>query len=62
MAERTLREAGVELGLSPQTLKVQVQRGQLRARLVGKTYVVSDREIARYRAEHLGRPGRKPKG
>lgn len=45
----TLTEAAGELGLAASTLRHQVQAGRLRARLVGKTYVVSEREVARYR-------------
>jgi excisionase family DNA binding protein len=54
----TLAEAADELGLAASTLRHQVQAGRLRARLVGKTYVITERELARYRAEHLGKPGR----
>ena len=54
----TLSEAAEELGLSATTLRHQVQAGRLRARLVGKTYVVTPRELDRYRREHLGKPGR----
>lgn len=54
----TLAEAAVRLGLSHSTLRNQVRAGRLRARLVGKTYVVTERELERYRAESLGRPGR----
>ena len=54
----TLTEAADELGLASSTLRHQVQAGRLRARLVGKTYVVTPREIERYRREHLGKPGR----
>lgn len=55
----TLAQAAVRLGLSPSTLRVQVKRGKLRARLVGKTWTVTEREVERYRAESLGR--RRPK-
>ena len=58
----TLTEAAAELGLAASTLRHQVQAGRLRARLVGKTYVVSGREVDRYRREHLGRPGRPSHG
>ncbi len=54
----TLTEAADQLGLAASTLRHQVQAGRLRARLVGKTYVVSEREVERYRREHLGKPGR----
>ena len=54
----TLTEAADQLGLSASTLRHQVQAGRLRARLIGKTYVVTEREIERYRATSLGQPGR----
>ena len=54
----TLSEAADELGLAASTLRHQVQAGRLRARLIGKTYVITERELARYRATSLGRPGR----
>ncbi len=58
MALLTLAEAGDRLGLSASTLRNQVKRGRLRATLVGKTWVVTERELERYRATSLGRPGR----
>lgn len=54
----TLSETATELGLSPSTLRHQAQAGRLRAILIGKTYVVSVREVERYRDEHQGRSGR----
>ncbi len=54
----TLAEAALRLGRSPSTLRHQVKAGRLRARLVGKTWVVSEREVERYRADSLGKPGR----
>lgn len=58
MREITLAAAGALLGVSPATLRNQVRNGKLRAVLVGKTFVVTPREVERYRAESLGRPGR----
>lgn len=58
-AEMTLAEAGPVLGLSPATLRNQARAGRLHARLMGKTWVVTPREVERYRAESLGRPGRR---
>ena len=57
----TLAQAGALLGVSPATLRSQVRNGRLSARLVGKTYVVTPREVERYRAESLGKAGRPPK-
>jgi excisionase family DNA binding protein len=54
----TLAEAAAVLGLAASTLRHQVQAGRLQARLIGKTYVVTAREVERYRAESLGKPGR----
>jgi excisionase family DNA binding protein len=54
----TLTEAAAQLGLAASTLRHQVQAGRLRARLIGKTYVVTEREVERYRRERLGKPGR----
>jgi excisionase family DNA binding protein len=54
----TLAEAAAELGISAATLRHQVQGGRLAARLFGKTYVITNEELARYRATSLGRPGR----
>lgn len=54
----TLAEAGARLGVSASTLRQQARKGTLRALLVGKTYIVDDVEVERYRAHHLGRVGR----
>lgn len=59
MAILTLAEAGDRLGLSPSTLRNQVKNGRLRATLIGKTWVVTEREVERYRADSLGKPGRR---
>ena len=54
----TLTEAAERLGLAASTLRHQVQTGRLRAELYGKTYVVTEAEVERYRRESLGRQGR----
>jgi excisionase family DNA binding protein len=51
----TLTEAAAELGVDASTLRHQIRRGSLRARKVGRDWTVSRRELARYRADHLGR-------
>ena len=58
----TLTEAADQLGLAASTLRHQVQAGRLRARLIGKTYVVTRHEVERYRREQLGKPGRPSHG
>ena len=55
----TLTQAAERLGVSASTLRHQAQAGRLRATLIGKTWTVTEDEIARYRAESLGKPGRR---
>ena len=55
----TLTQAGDRLGLRASTLRNQIKNGRLRATLVGKTWTVTEREVERYRAESLGKPGRR---
>jgi excisionase family DNA binding protein len=57
----TLAQAASRLGVSPSTLRTQVHAGRLRARIVGKTWTVTEREVERYRAESLGKVGRPAK-
>ena len=55
MAILTLSQAAEQLGHAPATLRRQVNNGVLRATLIGKTYVVTEKEVERYRANHLGK-------
>jgi excisionase family DNA binding protein len=48
----TLAEAAAILSLSPDTLRRQAQRGKLKGRKYGKTWVVTPREVERYRVEN----------
>lgn len=57
----TLAQAAERLGISYHTLRNQAANGVLKARLLGKTYLVTSSEVERYRREHLGRPGPRPK-
>jgi len=57
-----LSEAAERLGLRPVTLRTQIKNGVLKARRLGSQYVVTEREVERYRREHLGKVGPKPKG
>ena len=57
----TLTEAAAQLGVAASTLRHQLAKGRLKGRLVGKTWTVSEREVARYRTESLGKPGRHAK-
>lgn len=49
----TLAEAARLLNLSPDTLRWQVRNGKLRARKIGNTWVVTPKEVERYRRESL---------
>lgn len=51
----TLAEAAVLVGRSHSTLRHQVQRGRIDARLIGKTWVVTRAELTRY-ATQVRRP------
>lgn len=53
----TLREAAERLGLSPQTLYLQVRRGRLAATKKGREYLVLGSEVERYRDEVQGKSG-----
>jgi excisionase family DNA binding protein len=47
----TLKEAAERLGVSPSTLRVQLFKGKLRGRKVGRDWSISPAEVARYAAE-----------
>jgi len=48
----TLNEAAAILGVTAHTLKVQAQRGKLRATKRGRDWWVTPAEVERYRREH----------
>jgi excisionase family DNA binding protein len=54
----TLTEASDRLGLSTSRLRQFIGEGRLKATLMGKTYVVTEREVARFMAleRKQGRP------
>lgn len=54
----TLAEAAPLVGLSATSLRLYAERGTLRATKVGKTWVVTEREVARFAAlpRRMGRP------
>jgi excisionase family DNA binding protein len=60
-AMMTLREAAQSLGICHGTLRRQVWLGRLTGQRIGRDWLVSEAEVARYRAESRGRPGR-PRG
>lgn len=49
----TLTEAATLLNLSPETLRWQVRNGKMKARKVGPIWIVTEREVDRYRRESL---------
>jgi hypothetical protein len=56
----SLQEAGARLGVAGSTLRHQALAGVLTAQLIGRSWVTTEREIERYRSEHLGKVGPKP--
>ena len=48
----TLKEAAAVLGLKPDTLRKQAQRGVLRAERQGRDWYVTPKEVERYLREH----------
>jgi len=58
----SITEAAAILGISRETLQRQARKGVLRAERVSAGWIVTDREVERYRREHLGKVGPKPKG
>lgn len=45
----TLNEAASRLGLAASTLRWQIRNGKLKAKKIGPVWVVSQRELERYR-------------
>lgn len=48
----TLADAAAHLGMSPDTLRWQIRNGKLRAKKIGPIWVVTEREVERYRREN----------
>jgi excisionase family DNA binding protein len=53
----TAQEAADELGLSRQTILVQIGRGKIVAEKHGRDWWIARPEVERYRRESLGRRG-----
>ncbi len=53
----TIPEAAALLGVTAATLRQQIANGRLAARKAGRDWSVTPREVERYRAASLGRPG-----
>jgi hypothetical protein len=56
-----ISDAATMLDLAANTLRQQAEKGVLRAVQIGRTWVLTEREVERYRREHLGKVGPKPK-
>jgi excisionase family DNA binding protein len=56
----TISEAADALGIRRDSLRRQAQNGVLHAERVGAVWIVTEREVERYRREHLGKVGPKP--
>lgn len=48
----TIIEAAQSLGLSPKTLRQQIKNRKLRAHKMGRSWFVTDVEVARYAVEN----------
>jgi hypothetical protein len=48
----TLSQAGAILGLSPVTLRIQAEKGVLRAEKLGRDWIVTNGEVQRYATDH----------
>lgn len=48
----TLNEAAERLGVQAGTLRVQIAKGKLKAKKMGRDWFVSEREVARYEREN----------
>ncbi len=57
----TLNEAAAALGIQPAVLRRQIAKGVIEASKIGPIWTVTPEEVARYRAERLGRHGPRPK-
>jgi len=52
LAVLTLIQAAAALGVSVSTLRTQIKLGVLKARKLGRDWIVEPREVERYRTEH----------
>lgn len=48
----TLKEAAASLGVTPDNLRGAIARGALKATKLGRDWIVTPKEVERYRTEH----------
>lgn len=48
----TLKEAAASLGVTPDNLRGAIARGALKATKLGRDWIVTPKEVEKYRAEH----------
>ena len=56
----TTKEAAEQLGIQYRSILKAIDRGTLKAEKVGRDWLIEPGAIADYRAQYLGRRGRKP--
>jgi excisionase family DNA binding protein len=58
MKSLTVTEAAASLGVNRSTLLHQIKNGAIKATKVGPIWVLTEREVERYRTVSLGKRGR----
>lgn len=58
MKALTVTEAAASLGLARSTLLHQITKGAIKATKFGPIWVITEREVERYRVTSKGKPGR----
>ena len=55
--EMSTQEVAEALGIRVQTVQQVIAAGKLKARKLGRQWLVDAQDVERYRSEHLGRKG-----
>lgn len=58
MKSLTVTEAAESLGVNRSTLLHQIKNGAIKASRVGPLWVITEKEVERYRRDSLGKRGR----
>lgn len=51
-AAMTLKDAAALLGVTPDNLRAAIARGSMKARKLGRDWIVTPAEVERYRTQH----------